>query len=55
MIDKKEALKNEGGGGKQSQKVQNTDNDKSLYWVAIALAVFLAAGVLVALFFTYLR
>ena len=49
MIDKKEALKNEGGGGKQSQKVQKTDDEKSLYWVAIALVALIAAGVLVAL------
>lgn len=50
-MNDKEAItgKGYGGGGKQSQNVQKTDDKKSLYWVAIALVALIAAGVLFAL------
>ena len=50
MIDKREAVRNEGGGGgKPNPNVQKKDDGRVLNTIAVVLVALIAVGVLVAL------
>ena len=50
MIDKREAVRNEiGGGGKPNPEIQKKDDGRMLNIIAVIIVVLMAAGVLLAL------